>query len=224
MASAGHFGHRPRGIGAGREGSGPGALRRYLPPIGFEATFRHGDPPWDIGAPQPAVVRLAEHGVITGDVVDVGCGTGDNALYLAGRGLRVTGVDAAPTAIARARAKAGRANGGPTFIVADALALDDLGSTFDTALDCGLFHTFSDPDRIPFERSLHAVLRPGGRYILLGFSERQPGDYGPRRVTQAEIRSTFADGWTVDSIEPERFVSHLPGGAADAWLALLTRI
>ena len=91
------------------------------------------------------------------------------------------------------------------------------------AIDCGLFHTFSDADRVRFERSLHRTLRVGARYVLLCFNEHQPGELGPRRVTQAEIRATFATGWTVDSIVAERFAARLPGDGAQAWLALLTR-
>ena len=191
--------------------------------MGFEAAYRSGVPPWDIGRAQPEVVRLAEQGLITGDVIDIGCGTGENALYLASRGLTVTGVDAAPTAIERAREKATRRRSSATFAVADALALEKLGRTFDVAIDCGLFHTFSDPDRVRFERSLHGVLRAGGRYVLLCFSERQLGELGPRRVTQAEIRATFAPGWSVDSVVEAHFAATLPGGGAQAWLAMLTR-
>ncbi|HEY8870816.1 MAG TPA: class I SAM-dependent methyltransferase [Candidatus Limnocylindrales bacterium] len=192
--------------------------------MGFEWAYRNGVPPWDIGRPQPAIVRLTEQGLIAGDVIDVGCGTGENALYLASRGLEVVGVDAAPTAIARAQEKARLRGSAATFLVADALALDGLGRPFDTAIDCGLFHTFSDADRVVFERSLHRALRPGSHYALLCFNEDQPGELGPRRVTQAEIRTTFATGWTIDSIVAERFAAHLPGDEARAWLALLTRV
>jgi ubiquinone/menaquinone biosynthesis C-methylase UbiE len=157
-------------------------------------------------------------------VIDIGCGTGENALYLASRGISVLGVDAAPTAIAQAQEKARQRGSSATFLVADALALEGLGRTFDAAIDCGLFHTFSDLDRVRFERSLYGALRPGARYVLLGFSEHEPGELGPRRVTQPEIRATFVTGWTVDSIVAERFAASLPGDGAHAWLALLTRI
>jgi SAM-dependent methyltransferase len=192
--------------------------------MGFESAYRNGVPPWDIGRPQPAIARLAEQGLIAGDVVDVGCGTGENALYLASRGLTVVGVDAAPTAIARAQEKARLRGTGATFLVADALALEELGRTFDVAIDCGLFHTFADSDRVRFERSLHRTLRVGARYVLLCFCEHQPGELGPRRVTQAEIRAAFAIGWTVDSIVEDRFAAQLPGDGAEAWIALLTRV
>jgi SAM-dependent methyltransferase len=192
--------------------------------MGFEWAYQSGTPPWDIGGPQPAIVGLAEAGAIEGAVIDVGCGTGENALYLASRGLDVTGVDAAPTAIARAQEKARLRASSAMFAVADALDLVTLARTFDVALDCGLFHTFSDPDRVRFKRSLHQTLRPGARYFLLCFSERQLGDQGPRRVTQSEIRASFATGWKVDSIVAETLAARLPGGGALAWLASLTRI
>jgi ubiquinone/menaquinone biosynthesis C-methylase UbiE len=189
----------------------------------LESAYLSGNPPWDIGRPQPAIVRLADEGLIAGDVIDLGCGTGENALFLASRHITVVGVDAAPTAIARADEKARLRGSAATFRLADALALEMLERTFDVAIDCGLFHTFSDADRVRFERSVQRTLRPGGRYVLLCFSENQPGDFGPRRVTRAEIRATFAIGWTVDSISAERFAARLPGGGAEAWLALLTR-
>jgi 2-polyprenyl-3-methyl-5-hydroxy-6-metoxy-1,4-benzoquinol methylase len=118
-----------------------------------------------------AIVRLAEEGAIEDTVLDVGCGTGENALYVASLGLDVVGVDAAPTAIARARAKATERDIRVEFLIADALALEGLGRTFDVAIDCGLLHTVSDPDRIRFERSVHAALRAGARYFLFCFSE-----------------------------------------------------
>ena len=192
--------------------------------MGFEWAYQNREPPWDIGRPQPAVVRLAEQGALAGSVIDVGCGTGENALYLASRGLGVVGVDAAPTAIARAQEKAAERGIAASFLVADACALEGLGRTFDCALDCGLFHTFSDPDRARFERSLRQTLGVGGRYVLLCFSEHEPGPWGPRRVTQAEIRATFAAGWRIDSIVAERFAARVPGDRAQAWLASITRV
>jgi hypothetical protein len=67
------------------------------------------------------------------------------------------------------------------------------------------------------------VLRPGGRYFLLCFSDRQPGAFGPRRITRDELRATFADGWRVDSIEPVLIDSAVQRGAAHAWLATIAR-
>lgn len=187
----------------------------------FDESYR-GVPPWDIGRPQRAFVQLEAAGEIQGSVLDVGCGTGENALYVAGKGHPTWGIDASPRAIRKARAKARNRNRPVTFRVADALHLESLGETFDTAIDSGLFHTFSDPDRDRFARSLAQVLRPAGRYFLLCFSEHEPEGWGPRRVTKAEIRSTFGPGWEVLSIEEARFEAHSHEDAR-AWLATVRR-
>jgi Thiopurine S-methyltransferase (TPMT) len=79
-----------------------------------------------------------------------------------------------------------------------------LASNIDTVLDCGLLHVFDDKDRCSFVDNLAAVIRPGGRYFMLCFSELEPGDWGPRRVTQDEIKASFVRGWQVDSIEPAK--------------------
>ena len=170
----------------------------------WDATYTSGGAPWDIGRPQPAFERLADAGEITSPVLDCGCGTGEHALLLAERGMEVLGVDVAPTAIARARAKAVERKLTAGFAVADAMALDRLGRTFATVIDCGLFHVFDDTDRPRYAASLASVLDPGGVFHVLCFSEHTPGDRGPRRVTQAELHATFADGWEVSRIEPAR--------------------
>ncbi len=192
--------------------------------MGFEGAYRDGLPPWDIGRPQPAIVGLAERGAIGGRVLDIGCGSGENALYLASRGIEVMGVDAAPTAIERARAKAIERAIEVRFDVADALALGPSVGRFDVAIDCGLFHTFEDGERGRFERSLRGAMKTGGRYLMLCFSDREPGDWGPRRVTRPEIRATFAGRWRVDSIDEDRFVTRWSDDGARAWLATLTLI
>ncbi len=186
----------------------------------FESAYA-GTPPWDIGRPQPAIIRLAETGQITGWVLDIGCGTGENLLYLAERGFVAMGIDGAPTAIEKARAKAKRRGLNAQFEVADALNLSIPTRQFDTVIDSGLFHVFSDEDRARFRDSLGRVIRLGGVYFLMCFSDQQPGDWGPRRVTQAEIRSTFSDGWRVDDIQPSAFETNL--GPAHAWLASISR-
>ena len=100
-------------------------------------------PPWDIGRPQREIVRLAEAEEITGDVLDMGCGTGENALWLADQGYDVCGIDAAPKAIAKAERKASGRGIDAAFLTHDAFDLGTLDRRFDTVIDCGLFHVFS---------------------------------------------------------------------------------
>jgi cyclopropane fatty-acyl-phospholipid synthase-like methyltransferase len=138
-------------------------------------------------------------------------------------GLEVTGVDAAPTAVAAAERKARERGLNARFLEQNALELPALNETFDTTLDCGLFHVFEDDDRPRFVASLRAAMRVGGRYFMLCFSDRQPGGWGPRRVTQAEIRTSFADGWRVDSIEPSKLEITIDPAGAQAWLVSATR-
>ncbi len=184
----------------------------------FDAMYQ-GTPPWDIGHPQPAFLRLAEAGSIRGSVLDVGCGTGEHALLAAGLGLDATGVDLSPRAIEAARGKANDRGLNAQFLVADVLNLAALGRTFDTILDSGVFHVFDDKDRTLYVKSLRAAIAPGGRYFMLCFSDRVPGDLGPRRVSQDEIRSAFADGWQIRSIDAATMeVTFTPTGIL-AWLA-----
>lgn len=192
--------------------------------------FYKGTAPWDIPGPQPAIVALEESGGVVGSVLDAGCGTGENAIYLASRGHKVLGVDFVAKAIDRAKTKAADRKSTARFQVADATELDQLGLTFDSVIDCGLFHTFDDENRPRYVQSVAAAVRPGGRAHILCFSDKEPPGQGPRRVTEAEIRDAFRDGWTVESIEPSRFKTtdhpeaqtFTPGGP-HAWLATIRR-
>jgi SAM-dependent methyltransferase len=183
-------------------------------------------PPWDIGRPQPALVRLAGEGLLSGRVLDSGCGTGENALLAAAHGADVVGVDFTPRAIEQAREKAAARGLAARFAVGDVLDLDKLGMTFDTIVDSGVFHVFDDADRPRYVASLARVLEAGGRCYLMCFSDSQPGDWGPRRVRRDELTEAFADGWAVTSIEPDEFAIN-PGmntPTAKAWLGIFQRV
>ncbi|MGE5230048.1 MAG: SAM-dependent methyltransferase [Deltaproteobacteria bacterium] len=189
----------------------------------FEEAYQ-GTPPWDIGRAQPALERAAADGLVRGPVLDAGCGTGENALFFAARGFEVVGVDAVEAAVAAARAKA-QARGLPAeFLVHDALALGDLGRRFRTVVDSGLFHTFDDEERRRYVTSLAAATAPGARLFVLCFSEQQPGNSGPRRVTQAELREAFdRPPFRVVSIVAAEMATNL-GGSRRAWLASVERV
>ena len=184
-------------------------------------------PPWDLGRPQAAFVRLAEQGLLIGQVLDVGCGTGEQTLLAASSGAEALGVDVSPLAVERARGKAAARGIKARFEVADALSLGDLGLSFDTVIDSGLFHVFDDDNRTRYVASLASVLRPGGHLYLMCFSDRQPGTLGPRRVSQEELRAAFRGGWTVLAIQADTFAVNpgvFPATTVQAWLATVSRM
>jgi SAM-dependent methyltransferase len=193
---------------------------------GWDAVYAGSTPaPWDIGRPQPAFVRLADGGLLSGRVLDAGCGTGEHTLLAAAHGADAVGLDISPLAIGQARVKAAERGITARFDVADMLNLGELGLTFDTVVDSGLFHVFDDHDRVRYVASLASVLRPGGTCYLMCFSDRQPGTMGPRRVRRDELLTAFSDGWSVTSITADTF-DLAPGvgaASAQAWLATIGR-
>lgn len=188
----------------------------------FDALYA-STPPWDIGRPQPAFSQLARTDQLRGRILDVGCGTGEHALMAAALGLETVGVDAAPSAIAIAKHKAEERRLQVWFLVADALDLPSLAATFDTVLDCGLFHSFDDDERARYVDSLRAVIPIGGHYHMLCFSDRQPGDWGPRRIRSEEIVASFADGWRIELIQPTVLDLTIDQNGVSAWLAAISR-
>lgn len=182
-----------------------------------------GEAPWDVPHPQQEFEKRLDQ--ITGDVLDVGCGTGENSLYLAAQGRRVLGIDFAQIAIYRAREKARERGSSAAFCLHDATRLRTLeiptrDGRVDCVIDSGLFHCLSDEQRTEYIDGLAHVLRPGGRMFMMCFSEHEPGTHGPRRVTKEELHAAFADGWTIEAIDQARFqtIPHLkemefsPGG------------
>jgi SAM-dependent methyltransferase len=192
----------------------------------WDTRYTGGSAVWDIDRPQPAFVRLAEEGRLTGRLLDAGCGSGEHTLLAASRGVDAIGIDIAPTPIARARAKAAERGLTARFEVADVFDLGWLGLTADTVIDCGTFHMWDDDDdRARYVTSLAAVLRPGGHFFLACASDRMPGTWGPRRTSADELRAVFSDGWNVESmtahtleISPKKDTTRI-----QAWLADIVR-
>src|SRR5262245_6563126 len=143
----------------------------------FESAYA-GPAPWDTGKPQSQFVAVADR--VTGPVLDAGCGTGENALFFAARGLRVVGIDFVEEAIRRARTKAAERGVSAEFLVQDALTLGDAGERFASVIDCGLFHVFSDDHRGRYVGRLTRVTEPGGQLFLMCMSDEEPGTEGPR--------------------------------------------
>jgi SAM-dependent methyltransferase len=167
----------------------------------FAAAYA-GKAPWDIGKPQGAIAEAVD--LVTSPVLDAGCGTGENALFLAASGYQVTGIDFVDEAISMARCKAAERGLTVEFQVKDALTLGNWDQRFATVIDSGLFHVLPDEDRVRYVAGLTHVTEPGGRLLLMCFSDEEPGTQGPRRVSQREIRTAFKDAWTVEEIRARR--------------------
>jgi SAM-dependent methyltransferase len=191
----------------------------------WDESYQHGTAPWDIGRPQPAIARVADQGGFSGAVLDAGCGTGENALHVAALGLPVLGVDAAETALAMARAKAAEREIDAEFVLGDAFQLDRLGRTFQTVLDCGLFHTFNSDERAGYVASLASVTERDATLYVLCFSDVGP-DTGPHPVSEEELRAAFAPstGWHAEAVEADRIQTLMHDHGAAAWLATIKRM
>jgi SAM-dependent methyltransferase len=202
-----------------------------MDPNHFEEAYDKETGPWDIDRPQPEIVRLADAGEIVGSVLDAGCGTGQNALFLASRGHEVWGIDFIPRAIDVATQRATERKLVVRFEVHDALELDRLARTFDTAIDSGLFHTFDDDQRIRYVEGLKCVTHMGSRVFILCFSEHEPPGPGPRRITRRELDEAFRDGWRIDDVrdtrlaaDEERAAGRISPGGPRGYLVALTRV
>ena len=192
----------------------------------WDASYLDGPAPWDVGGPQPAIVRLAGEGAFAGAVLDAGCGTGENTLHLASLGLDVLGVDVAETALAIARGKAAGRGIDADFAVADALHLDRLGRAFETVLDCGLFHTFDSDERRDYVAGLASVTSRGGHLYVLCFGDVGADTGGPHPISPGELRAAFrrSAGWSVACVSPDRIQTRFHAQGEPAWLAKVDRI
>ena len=190
----------------------------------WEASYRNGPAPWDVGHPQRAIVRLVSEWHVSGPVLDVGCGTGEHAILVASQQVRVLGVDVAAAAIAEARRKASERNVDVEFAVADALRLGALGRTFATVLDCGLFHTFDAEERLAYAGSLASVTERAGTLYVLCFSDGGP-DAGPHPVSADDLNAAFhaASGWSIASLEAAPIETRFHDHGAPGWLATIRR-
>nr|WP_269810481.1 class I SAM-dependent methyltransferase [Kineosporia rhizophila] len=170
--------------------------------------------PWNIGGPQPAVRALADRDALGGHVLDIGCGLGDNALYLASKGLQVTGVDISPVAIECAQEKAEKVGLDVRFVAADAFGLAEAGVRYDTVLDSAFFHTLPRTEIPAYLALLDAITQERAQLHLFTFATELTPDFpGPRRSSAVELRTDFEATWKIHSISSARYSSSLPAAA-----------
>lgn len=185
------------------------------PEIDFEDAYRQS-PPWETGRPQPAVSSLAAAGALVGPVLDIGCGTGENALELAAHGLEVVGLDASRLAIAKARAKAEARSLPVRFLLDDVYDLHHLEGRFPTVLDSGLLHIIDDRSR--YASQLATVIEAAGKVILLEISDRADIPYP--KISEAEIRATFQEpDWQIEELSTVTYETTM--GVFPAWLGVV---
>jgi ubiquinone/menaquinone biosynthesis C-methylase UbiE len=180
-----------------------------------------GVPLWDIDYPQPAFQKLIKTKEIKpGQTLDIGCGRGENAIMLAMNGFDVTGIDLAETAISDAKAKSMERHVKVNFVVGNVLHMDQLfrEAEFDVVIDSGLFHMMMDEDRPVFARQVSRVLKEGGKYFMLGFSDQELIEKGPRKLSKAEIEQTFSPFFNIIYIKDSTFDTRLGPNSVKAYL------
>jgi SAM-dependent methyltransferase len=169
----------------------------------FRLLYRLGFTPWD-GHPIAKNLQDLVEELPAGNALDLGCGTGDSAIYLAQHGWKVTGVDYVPTALEKGRAKTAATKASVDFVCADAtkLSREGIGSDFQLIVDNGCLHNMSDGDRDAYVREVSAVAAPDARLLIVAFLPG--GRFGVRGVQPTEMERRFASGWTLVSTGAER--------------------
>ena len=187
----------------------------------WDERYQEGDLPWDTGVVERNLIEVVDRGVLThGRILEVGCGTGTNALWLAKRGFDVIGLDLSPNAIARARSKLERGLS-CRFEVLDFLNDEVPDRPFDAVFDRGCFHVFEEAsEQLRFASRVRDVLAEEGRWIsLIGSTEGAPRDTGPPRRTIREITAAIEPVLQIVEIRRTLF-DKSDDEAAEAWLCI----
>lgn len=189
----------------------------------YRVLYRLGITPWERDEVPAPVRELAERYATPGRVLDVGCGTGRDAVDLSKRGWSVTGVDAVPQALEGAKRRADEAQANVNWVLGDVARLGSLpiGDSYTLVLDRGCFHGLTDAERASCAAGITSVTSPGACLLMLAFHPRRRG-LGPRGVTRAQIEDHFAPAWQLasETPDPEARLPWWIGDAKPSWYEL----
>jgi ubiquinone/menaquinone biosynthesis C-methylase UbiE len=193
----------------------------------YSILYRLGITPWEHEeAPEQLKSLTEERATPAGRALDIGCGTGSDAVYLAEQGWTVTAVDGVGQALSKARERARASEVEVNWVQGDVCRLDQLGigEGFTLVLDRGCFHDFTDDQRDRYARAVSAVAGPGAVLLMFAFQPRRRG-LGPRGVTAEELTRHLGQDWELLSSAPDTEV-RLPrwlGDIRPTWYRLQRR-
>jgi methyl halide transferase len=194
-----------------------------LTPSDWDQRYVAGETPWDSGVPSKELIRVLDaEGIEPCRAVELGCGTGNNAIYLASRGFDITGLDCSSAALDQARSKATQAGVDVHLRQADLCRLHLDFEPFDFIFDRGCYHSVRRLDMAGYLKTLRQLSRPGTRYLLLAGNANEQGP-GPPRVHEHEIRIDLEGLFEIQFIREFRFDVTDPPEGFLAWSCLMTR-
>ena len=191
----------------------------------FKQRYETGDTPWDIGKPDFNLIQTVTTTPIKPcKALEIGCGTGDNSIWLYQQSFHVVGIDASEVAIEKAKEKALKANATCTFLVGDVLTSPIEGAPYGFAFDRGCFHTLaSDKERRRFAEKVHGHLGENGLWLsLLGNADEQRDGPGPPQRTARDIVNAVEPYFEILSLVSGSFGSNRPNPPR-AWVCLLRK-
>jgi SAM-dependent methyltransferase len=198
-----------------------------MPAIDWDEHYKSGNPPWETGQPSAELRRVvAQESILPGAAIDLGCGSGINAVWLAQQGFDVTGVDFNELAIKQARERAKTAGVKVKFVVADLLNVPDGYGPFPFFFDRGCYHSVRQDDVKAYLRTLEKITAPGSVGLVLTGNSKEPSPegQGPPVVSEEEIRAELGSLFEITRLREFRFdVNEKLGTAPLAWSCLLKR-
>ncbi len=189
----------------------------------WDQRYRDGETPWNTGRPSVELQSmLDEYAIAPCRALEIGCGAGVNAVYLAQRGFEVTAFDVSATAIEAARRRARDKHVDCRFLVASAIEPPDLGAPFDFVFDRGCFHVVRELDERAVVNHLKRWLAPDGRLLVLTGNANEENHEGPPRLTEDEVRAAFEITFDIVQLRAFRFDAELDSGFRPlAWSILM---